>query len=393
MNIHYKILTTAILFSALTACNSSSKPEAEAETATSEAPAGKPSDEVSLNKQQYDIAEIQLGTVEMRNLSNVIKANGKLDVPPSSIVSVSAPLGGYLKSAGLLPGQAVRKGQSIAVLENPDFIDIQQDYLEAKSRLEYLSLEYKRQEQLRKEDISAAKTFQQVSSEYKMINARISGLQQKLSLIGINPNSLKAGNISKTSRLYSPINGYVTASNVNTGKYVSPTDVLFELADKSELHLALTVFQKDVDKIKVGQSLRFSLANETDYNRLAKVFLIGKATGNEGTIPVHCHLENPSQYSNLLPGMYAKALIETTSEKMSSVPTEAIVQSEAKDFVFIQTSSDADKYNFKMVPVKKGVEENGYTQVSLPSSFDMKSQIVIKGAYSVLSAMKNVEEE
>ncbi|OYZ58411.1 MAG: efflux transporter periplasmic adaptor subunit, partial [Sphingobacteriales bacterium 24-40-4] len=297
------------------ACNQK-KEEKSAETEV----AVKVADETSLTKDQYKVADIQLGKVEMRSLSNVIKASGQLDMPPESMVSVSAPLGGYVRSAGLLPGQSVRKGQVVAVIENPDFIDIQQEYLESKSRMEFLQLEFKRQEDLRKEDVNSAKTFQQVSSELKIMRARMSGLQQKLSLIGISTSSLQAGRISRTSNLYSPINGYVTVSNANKGKYVNATDVLFELGNKSDLHLALNVYEKDAYKIRVGQPIRFALANAADYNRVAKVFLIGKSAGKEGTVPVHCHIENVSDPS-LIPGMYAKALISVTDDEVSAVPS------------------------------------------------------------------------
>lgn len=381
-----KIICMAMIGLTAIACNQK-KEEKSAETEV----AVKVSDEVSLTKDQYKVADIQLGKVEMRNLSNVIKASGQLDMPPESMVSVSAPLGGYVRSAGLLPGREVKKGQVVAVIENPDFIDIQQEYLESKSRMEFLQLEYKRQEDLRKEDVNSAKTFQQVSSELKIMRARMSGLQQKLSLIGISTKSLQAGKISRTSNLYSPINGYVILSNANKGKYVDPTDVLFELGNKNDLHLALNVYEKDASKIKAGQSIRFALANATDYNRVAKVFLIGKSSGNEGTVPVHCHIENASD-PDLIPGMYAKALISVTEEEAPAVPSEAIVNADGNDYLFIQTKNETNGYIFKMIPIKKGIEEDGYTEVILPEQFDRNSQLVLKGAYALLSTMKNVEE-
>jgi len=348
--------------------------------------------EVSLTDDQYKVAAIELGKVEMRNLSSVIKVNGVIDVEPQSVVSISAPLGGYVKSAGLLPGQPMRKGQVMAVIENAEFIDIQQDYLESKSRQVFLSQELERQKELRKEEVNAAKTLQQVTSEYNILNAKISGLQQKLSLIGISTKALNAGKISKTSNLYSPINGYVTVSNVNRGKYVQPSDVLFELSNKSDMHLALNVFEKDVRKINAGQSIRFALASETDYNREAKVFLIGKSTEEDGTVPVHAHL-TISNDAALYPGMYVKALIETRTEDVPALPTAAIIQSEGKDYIFIQTDTAQNKTNFKMIPVVKGIEQEGFVAVTLPENFDVNtSKVVIKGAYSLLSAMKNVEE-
>jgi cobalt-zinc-cadmium efflux system membrane fusion protein len=350
-------------------------------------------DEVTLTSDQYKVAAIELGKVEMRNLSSVLKVNGTIDVPPQNVVSISAPLGGYVKSAGLLPGQPVHKGQVMAVIENAEFIDIQQDYLESTSRMVFLSQELKRQEELRKEEVNAAKTLQQVSSEFNMMRARINALQQKLSLIGISTKALQAGRITKTSNLYSPINGYVTTSNVNRGKYIQPSDVLFELANKSDMHLALNVFEKDVRKLMPGQPIRFALANETDYSRKGKVFLIGKAADTTGTILVHCHLSVTNDPA-MLPGMYVKALIETRTDDVLALPVEAIIQSEGKDYIFAQTDTAQGKAQFKMIPVIKGTEQEGYVAITFPENFNVAdAKFVIKGAYSLLSAMKNVEEE
>lgn len=375
----------AVLLFTVLACNQDPKEEVQDEPKTVS------SNIVSLSKDQYRVADIGIGKMEMRNMSNVLKANGTIDVPPESMVTVSAPLGGYIKSSGLLPGQLIKKGQVIAVIENAEFIDIQQEYLESRSRLEYLSLEYKRQDELRKEDVNSAKTYQQVASEYKIMQARMGGLEQKLSMIGINASSLKVGNISKTSNLYAPINGYVTISNAVKGKYVNPTDVIFELANKSEMHLALNIYERDAANIKIGQSIQFALASETEYNRIAKVFLIGKEKGSDGTIPVHCHMEKSNDPS-LFPGMYAKALIETTDESVTAVPSEAVVQSDGQDYIFIQTGADGKGFSFKMIVVKKEIDQGGYTAIELPVQFDKNSNIVIKGAYALLSTIKNVEE-
>ncbi|MEP6793781.1 MAG: efflux RND transporter periplasmic adaptor subunit [Saprospiraceae bacterium] len=389
MNLIKKISCTVLISSLMiTSCNSKKK-DIEA---TGVMPVIKVADEVILSNSQFKVADIQTGKIEMRSLSNLIKVNGILDVPPQNVVSISAPLGGYLRTSGLLPGKAIYKGQMLATIENPEFIDIQQEYLESEGKLEFLELEYTRQEELRKKDVNAAKTFQQISSDLKVMKAKIMGLEQKLALININKNTVQSGIISRTTNLYSPISGYITASNINKGRYVSPTDVLFEIVNKDDILLALNVFEKDVMKIKVGQTIRFSLANETEYNRKARVFLIGKEKGSDGTIPVRSHLEKINDAS-LLPGMYAKALIETTNNSVAALPVATFIQSEGNDFIFVQTKQDNDGYTFKMIPIKKGVEENGYVEVNFPDGFDSNaSQIVVKGAYSLLSAMKNVEE-
>ena len=198
--------------------------------------------------------------------------------------------------------------------------------------------------------------------------------------------------MSKTANLYSPITGYVTESNVNMGKYVQPNDVLFELANASDMHLALNVFEKDVRQLKVGQVIYFALANESNYVREAKIFLIGKSTGTDGTIPVHCHLSNAGD-PDLLPGMYVKALIETGANNEAALPTEAIVQSDGKDYIFVRSDTMQNKFIFKMIPVVKGTEQEGYVGITLLQKIDpAREKIVVKGAYSLLSALKNVEE-
>ena len=389
MKIISKISTLIILIIFAASCGNK-KEENKVDPVSNDSVAVK--DEIVLTAEQYKVAEVKTGKVEQRNLSTLIKVNGLLDVPPQNAVSVSAPMGGYVKSSGLLPGQPVRKGQIVAVIENVQFIDIQQDYLESKSRLEFLALEYKRQQELRNEDINSAKTFQQVASDYKMIQAKVNALEQKLALIGLNKSTVTAGRISRTTNLYAPISGFVTASNVNMGKYVTPSDVLFELSDKSDMHLALNVFEKDVRKIRVGLRIRFALSNETEYNRLAKVYLIGKATSEDGTIPVHCHLSSSTDPS-LLPGMYVKALIEIRTDNVNALPIEAVVESDGKNYIFVQKHTAQGQVTFKMIPVIKGNEEGGYVAIIFPEAFDVSSAtIAVKGAYSILSAMKNVEE-
>ncbi|MFA7327021.1 MAG: efflux RND transporter periplasmic adaptor subunit [Candidatus Kapaibacterium sp.] len=346
---------------------------------------------ISLTKAQYNLASIETGQVEMRNLSNIIKINGLIDVEPKSMASVSAPLGGYIKSAALIPGEAVKKGQVIATIENPEFINIQQNYLESLSKLQFLEEEYQRQQKLRDEDINSAKTFQQITSELNVMKARIKGYEQQLELAGINKTSVQKGNITRTANLFAPISGFVKLSNKNIGDYVTPHDIIFELINLDDIHLALNVFEKDLGLLEEGQSVKFSLANENNFNRVAKIFLIGKSAGENRSIPVHCHIT--SDQKGLLPGMYVKAWVETGTQQQMAVPRDAIVQLEGKDFIILELSEKNGSVNFQLEQIKKGVEQEGYTAITLSDSMDINNaKIVTKNAYSILSALRNLEE-
>lgn len=364
---------------------------------------------VEFTAAQYKTAGIELGKVQQKQISGTIKVNGMLDVPPQQLVSISVPLGGFLKNTELLQGSRVKKGQVIATIENLEFIQLQQDYLEAKSQFEFSKADYERQQELAKENVSAQKIMQQARSNHASWQAKANGLREKLRVLNIDIASLEAGNITSVIRLYSPINGYVTVVNVNIGKFVNPNDVLFEIVDTEHLHAELAVFEKDVPKIKIGQKVSFTLANETK-ERMASVHLIGREISTDRTIRIHCHIDKED--TQLLPGMYLKAVVETGGALVPALPDEAIINFQGKKYIFVSAEEAVNQkgisrkkdpngkeqgdasHHFTMLEVQTGNSESGYTEITPPETFDAaKAEVVVKGAYSLLSKMKNSEEE
>ncbi|MBT1684967.1 efflux RND transporter periplasmic adaptor subunit [Dawidia soli] len=365
---------------------------------------------VELSAIQYRSVGIGLGAVQPRQLTGLLKVNGLLDVPPQNQVSISVPFGGILKDTDLLQGKWVNKGEVIARMEHPDYIQMQHDYVDAQSQLGYLESEYKRQQELSRENVSAMKTFQKAEADYQSTRSRVEALKQKLSLLNIRAENILKTGILRSIPVVSPISGYVTEVNANIGKFVQPNEVIFEIVDTRHLHVELMVFEKDVPKVREGQQVRFILANESK-ERLAEVHLIGREISPERTVRVHCHLEQEDK--NLLPGMYLKATIETGASQTDALPNEAVVNNGGKYYFFTQLAgeeahqpsgkeAEADTheddeqhgYRFQAVEVGVGVTDNGYTEVILPEGFDRSARnIVLKGAYDLLSAMNNSEEE
>jgi cobalt-zinc-cadmium efflux system membrane fusion protein len=261
------------------------------------------------------------------------------------------------------------------------------------SRLQFLEQEFNRQKKLREEDINSAKTFQQVSSDYKITQGSVKAYEQQLALAGISRSSVQNGNITRTANLYAPISGFIKESNVNIGDYVSPQDVLFEIVDLNDIHLALNAFERDLEKLEIGQTVKFSLSDDNRFNRTAEVFLIGKATGSDRMTPVHCHI-NKENEKGLLPGMYVKAWVESGTNKQNAILSEAIVQYQGNDFVILQTEETENGYTFKLEQVKKGIEQEGYTAITFAEGANAQNfKPVVKNAYSILSALRNSEEE
>ncbi|MCU0370439.1 MAG: efflux RND transporter periplasmic adaptor subunit [Bacteroidales bacterium] len=353
-----------------------------------------PEDIVEMDADQIKVAGISLGKVEMRFVSGVIKANGLVTTAPQNSASVSVPLGGFIKSTNMLPGSAVLKGQELAVLENTEFVDLQQDYFDTKSKFEFAEAEYKRHNELYKEDVYSEKNLQQVTSEYRSLLAQLKGMEQKLIMLGLNPNTLTENDISASISLRSPISGFIKSTSVSIGKYAAPADVLFEIVNPDNLLLELTLFEKDANSISVGQFVHFSINNET-HEHTAKIYQVGKSINTDKTYKVFASVQQPCP--NVLPGMYVLAHIEETDKQVVSVPAEAVVGFGDKYYIFIYEKDKEESgkpfTEYRFIEVIKGETTDEYTEIQLPEGFDLEnSKVVLKGAYNLLSAKKNAGE-
>lgn len=342
---------------------------------------------VTLTDAQLKNATIETGKMEQKAISTTLKVNGQIDVPPQNLVSVSMPLGGYLKSTKLLPGLHIAKGEIIATMEDQQYVQLQQDFLTTKSKLYFAEKEYQRQKELNQSQASSDKVYQQADSEYKTLRITLGALSEKLKLIHINPSTLSEKNISKSVNIYSPINGFVSKVNLNIGKYVNPADVLFELINPTDIHLNLKIFEKDITKLSIGQKLMAYTNNQPNKKYPCEIILISKDLSvNEHTADVHCHFENYDK--TLLPGMYMNAVIEVKSNDANTLPADAIVNFEGKEYIFVVKN----KNEFQMMEVKTGTSENGFVEI-LESENLNKNTIVTKGAYTLLMKLKNKSDE
>lgn len=418
------------LLLAVTACGKKEEaPATEAAPQKEEAKEEGNVKEVELNEAQYSSAGIGLGGFSPKNLSEVINANGYTKLPPQNQADVSVFVSGIVKSISVIEGQNVRKGQVIATVESPEFTRIQQDYLTSKSNLEFLRLEYERQRVLSEEEVSAKKVFQKTKADYDVEKARYASLNKQLQTMNINPNK---GAISSVP-VVAPISGSITEVNIKIGSTVSPGQALVNIVDNSQLHVDLLVYEKDLQKVKTGQNVRFVLTNQDNTEIKGKIFSVGKAFENETkSVAVHADIENEKQ--QLIPGMYVNALIDVGANTVNALPVDAIVKAEGREFIFIlegvheeKDSHDTEKghshddghshdekeahdqqkghshddghqheesgksYHFQRIEVKTGTAQLGFIQVTPVQQLPADAKIVVKGAYYIQSHLLKSE--
>lgn len=349
---------------------------------------------VELSQDQIALAGISYGTAEKRTIGDALRVTGTVRSTPQGTASVSMPFGGFIKSTSLLPGTSVRKGQVLATIVNTEFVDLQQNYLDVRHRLGYAEGEFRRHQELFKEDVYSQKSVQQTASEYQSLKAQLRGLEQKLAVLGINPATLNEDNITAVLPVRSPISGHVSGVNVNLGKYVSPTDVLFTIVGSEQLILELTLFENDARTIASGSSVHFTVNNEK-HEHSATVYQVGSSITASRTYLAYATVRPPCP--NLLPGMYVNARIERGDRQAYVVPKESVVSFNDVSYVLVferQKSENGKPFTeYRFIKIRAGASREGMIEISPLEEVDLQqAKLVIKGAYALLSAKRNAGE-
>jgi len=376
-----------------------------------------------LTAEQMKSIKIELGSIEKKQLTASLKANGLLKVPNQNMANATASLGGVIKSILIQTGNSVSKGQTIATISNNSFITMQEEFLSVSSKTELAQLEFARQKELQQGNAGALKNLQSADAELKTLKARKASLQKQLELIGINTASLTSENIQSVVNISSPISGTISNVMVNIGTHVDANNPIVEIVDNSQLHLDLYVYEKDLQKLKVGQTIHFTLTNNPGKEYDADVYAISN-TFEQSTKAISVHAMVKGNKQGLIDGMNITALVSLENSTVDAVPTNAIVNDEGQDYIFIVTDahSEEEHHNetdtvehkhvdsghqhnekiepdhkvlgttFEKIPVRKGTSDVGYSEITLLKEIPANSKVVVNGAFFILAKMNNKGE-
>jgi cobalt-zinc-cadmium efflux system membrane fusion protein len=338
---------------------------------------------IQVTQEQFDQNNMSLGQIKESEFPIMVTTSGMIDVPPENRAVVSATMGGYIKTTPLLIGDKVRKGQLLVTIENPEFVALQQEYMEVNGQLSYLKAEYERQQTMVAENISSQKSFLKAESDYKTGVAKYNGLKKQLGMLNISVEQVEKGIISSVASIYAPIAGSITSVNVSKGTFVSPATSIMEIINNDHIHLELSVFEKDIMKIKKGQLVEFRIPEASSDIYKAEVHLVGTSIDDNRTIKVHAHLEDET-LTNFLTGMFVEASIITDSSTQMSLPTDAIGVIDDQSYVLLLDETKEGNYYFAQVPVKTQGSYQNMTALEKKTTFKQEAQFLTKGAFSLI---------
>ncbi|WPU91221.1 efflux RND transporter periplasmic adaptor subunit [Mucilaginibacter sabulilitoris] len=371
----------------------SQQPKKEEQPESTEKVRSKTETGITLTKNQLNAVGIRFGTIEQKNLKSVVKASGQLEVPPQNRAEVTLLMGGVVNQVFVLEGQHVNKGQKLASIENNQLIQLQQDYMSAEAGLAYATKEYERQKELNAANAGVGKVFQQSESAYRSEQAKVAALARQLQQVGINPANATKGRFITQIPVFAPISGIIGKIDIQTGSYAEPARSLMNIVDNSKVHCDLVVYEKDLFKVKPGQLVNFILTNQNNREITGKIYGVNQSFENDSkAIIAHAVIEQSAK-NNLIQGMYVSALINIGKQDVAAVPTDAVVKSGGKEYIYYLKKTQGETFAFDQAEVVSGAADLGYTEVKLVTSLPKDIKIVTKGAYYILSSQNATGDE
>jgi len=358
------------------ACSSANQ-----ETETENEIQGESQSTIKLSKEQVDLGKIETGKFEKIKISETIICTGVTAIPPEQIASISPIIDGFVKSINYYVGQNVEKGAVLASLQHPSFIQMQKEYMDSKSQMDYFEQEYKRQGELTVENAASIKKMQKAKADYLGAEANYKSLKSTLELLGINVSKIENGDFEKEFKLLAPISGTISALNANTGKFVTPDVCMYEIINNKNLYLNLNVFEKDIRNLKIGQHITFNTLNYSDEFESSINNIGVKINSNNRTVLVQAKYKNAKNM--LKPGMHINASIKIKEQEVYSLPVEAIAEDQVASYIFVKVKNEFEKHK-----ITKGIEQNGFVEIADLDPKLIKSEIVTKGAYYLMSAFE-----
>ena len=375
----YTILLTTII---LSSCGTNPK-----STTTKEDSVDVASNIVQLTKEQASLAQLELAPIEQGKMKGMTHLNGVIDVPPTGIASVSIPMGGYIQDINLIPGTFVKKGQVLATVKDPAYVQLQENYLATKAKLSYLQQDLDRQKALLTQEAVSKKSFQQIQADYNTNAIQLKALSEQLKLINIQPESLTTEKMSSLVQLVAPIAGYISKVNINRGKYVTPSDILLEIINPNDIHAAITIYEKDIANFKVGMKGTVTLTQDPAKKYPVSVLAVAHNINEDKTALLHCHFDKIP--ANVLPGMFLTADMVVETKDAVLIPIASVQRFQGKDYIFIQSAENV--FEVKEIQV---IQSNAtfVTVSNTDANAWIGKQIVVKNAFSLLGKLMNKSE-
>ena len=337
-------------------------------------------DRIEISIAQFEGDSMKIGELSIQKFEDEVICNGNITAPTNGIAQISTPISGIVESISCSMGDYVQKGKTLCMISSNELMIIQQEYTETSARLKQLKTEYERSKSLYDEKIGAEKDFIATESEYKVILSKYQSLKLRLQLFKLNISKIEAGELYSLFPVFSPINGYITSQNMVLGQFIEQQKNLVEIVDVNQLQLQLSVFEKEIGKLKTGQNILFKTMGETAAMHTAMLISISKTIDPVSKTILCLAKITDKKGMNLVNRSFIEARITVNQKDANALPSESILKSGKDYFIYIVEKSDKQTYFLRKQKIEIGKTSKGFTEITGDTDF---TKVLIKGVYNL----------
>lgn len=336
---------------------------------------GAEEDRVHLSQAQIEAAGIELVRARPAQLSLYRRYPGEVGFDEDHIAHVVPRAAGVVEEVFVTLGQAVEKGQLLAVLASQPLSDLRSAAAAAQRRLELARVTYLREKRLWQEQISAEQDYQQARQAFQEAQILVDNARQKLEAFGGDARSGHGNRLE----LRAPFAGTIVAKHLVLGEVVNEATSAFTIADLSRVWVNFSVAPRDLAQVRVGTPAKVTVP-DLNSEVAGTVTYVGNLIGDQTrTATARVTLANPQDAWR--PGLFVSVqVVSETREVPVSVPESALQTFEEGPCVFVRTAE-----GFVARPVSPGEREGGRveivdglsagTEVAATGSFIIKSEL------------------
>jgi len=372
--------------------------------------------EVVLTEAQISLMGIEFTKIELQNINGYIKVNGEIMMNQDNESKVGSIIPGRVKKIYVKEGTFVRAGQTLAVIENPDMINVQVEYINAKNEYEYAKQEYDRQKKLNNDNIGSKKNLAEFETIYKRTLANYKTLEEKLTSYKISKNRFDniytdtVADLQRNFAITTPISGNIVSRMITIGQYVEPSLDMFHIVNTSSVYVDLSIFEKDLPYVQVGQKVDIKIGSNTDDKHQGKISFISNIFDDKNrTVKVRVAADNRSR--KLYPFMFVTAKIYINEISVPSIPVSSVESEGESKYIFIKTGEkrkienhdghneeshseeahneeEEERIVFRKYQINTGMSDDRFTEIFLSDGLKHGDEIVSKGTFYLRSELK-----
>lgn len=336
---------------------------------------------VVLDTAALRLGGIEVGTVEAITTSG-LPVTGAITYDANLVSHVGSRTNGRIVAVRADLGARVRRGQVLAVLESPDVGQLRAEEREAEQLVEIARENYAREQRLAEQGISSRKELLDAEAQLRRNEAALESAEARLGVLGTGHGT------GSEFGVVAPFAGTVVARDASLGEMAERTDTLFTVADLSRLWIELDIFERDLARVRVGQSVAVTTTAYPGRTFPGRIVYIGDVL-DAAKRTVRARVEIPNPNGALKPGMFATATIQVGGggPALAVVPQDALQEFEGRRVVFVPGDRPGE---FRPIPVEVGETIEG-NRVIILSGLAPGSRIVTAGAFALRSELSKGE--